>query len=518
MSCWADGIAFITQCPIRSGRKFTYKFQVNGQEGTLWWHAHVGFHRATVYGAIVIYPSKGQSYPFPKPDEEQLIILGEWWNRNITELQNELNAMGIGPESSDANLINGWPGDMYSCNLASRRRRFLKYEESPIFHERQRNSTIEMSTTRSNQQPGSFRLNVKKGKTYLLRIINANLDPSIFFKIANHEFVIVATDASYTNPFRTDVIIISPGQTFDVLFTADQTPGLYYLTTSVFVNSDVEIVDTPGTAVVVYEDVDTLNAVPTMPIIPDHHDNDLFYGALRDMTGLVTSPFWEPVPLEIDERMIITIGLGFQPCSSNPKVRCHGLKLSKFRISGSLSNFTFALPDKKSILEAHYKNIDGIFTDDFPNQPPLMFNFTADDYKHDLNVLSTEMATKVKKFKFNSSVEIVFQCTSLVTPENHPMHLHGHNFHILGMGFGTYDPARDSDNLNYVNPVLASTVSVPKNGWTVIRFRANNPGAWFLHCHNEGHLVIGLAGVFIVEDGPNKYTSLPAPPIDYPRC
>ncbi|KAG9146639.1 hypothetical protein Leryth_019674 [Lithospermum erythrorhizon] len=360
------------------------------------------------------------------------------------------------------------------------------------FHKRQR--IIEMLTTDQISNQVHLRLKVSKGKTYLLRIINAALDPSRH----NHEFVVVATDASYTNPFRTDVITISPGQTFDVLFTADQSPGLYYLTTSVFVNSDVEIVDIPGTAVVVYEDADTLSAIPAMPIIPEHTDNDLFYGALRHMTGLVTSPFWEPVPQEIDERMVVTIGLGFQPCSVNPRKRCPGLKLSKYRISGSLSNFTFALPDKMSILEAHYKNIDGVFTSDFPNYPELMFDFTSDDYKHDLKLLSTEMATKVKKFKFNSSVEIVFQCTTFVTPENHPMHLHGHNFHILGMGFGTYDPTRDSDKLNYVNPVLAS--------------------AWSYIVTNEGHLVIGLAGVFIVEDGPNQHTSLPAPPRDYPRC
>ncbi|KAG9146638.1 hypothetical protein Leryth_019675 [Lithospermum erythrorhizon] len=508
LSCWADGVAFITQCPIQPGQKFVYKFKLSGQEGTLWWHAHLGFYRATVYGAIVIYPKVGTSYPFSKPDEEQLIILGEWWNRNVTELQDELDETGVGPDSSDANLINGFPGDMYSCSLSSdRRRRFLKNQE---------NSSLELSDVGSYPEPGTFRLKVTSGKTYLLRIISASLNPCIFFKIANHNMVIVATDASYTNPFSTDVIIISPGQTIDVLLTANQPPGLYYMTTSVFVNSHVQFRDIPGTAILEYEDVGIFQSVPKLPNIPSHYDRDLFYNSMKYLTSLVSSPFWTPVPLEVDENMFITIGLGFQPCNSrNPNQICAFLE---YRMAGSLSNITFKLPTKMSILEAHYNKVDGIYTNNFPNNPPLTFNFTDERYMFDLEKLMTELGTKVKRLKYNSTVEIVFQSTTLFTAENHPMHLHGFNFHILGHGFGNYSPLKHQEKLNLVNPVLASTVSVPGNGWVVIRFRANNPGVWFLHCHNEGHLAIGLATVFIVEDGPTSSTSLPKPPEDYPRC
>ena len=38
---WADGPAYITQCPIKTGHSYTYNFQVVGQRGTLWWHAHI---------------------------------------------------------------------------------------------------------------------------------------------------------------------------------------------------------------------------------------------------------------------------------------------------------------------------------------------------------------------------------------------------------------------------------------------------------------------------------------------
>jgi laccase len=73
---WADGPEFVTQCPIRPGGSYTYRFTIQGQEGTLWWHAHSSWLRATVYGALIIRPKEGDSYPFPKPKRETPILLG----------------------------------------------------------------------------------------------------------------------------------------------------------------------------------------------------------------------------------------------------------------------------------------------------------------------------------------------------------------------------------------------------------------------------------------------------------
>jgi len=74
LNCWADGVPSVTQCPIRPGRSFTYHLNVSGQEGTLWWHAHVSCLRASLHGALVIRPR--HAYPFPKPDKEIPIVIG----------------------------------------------------------------------------------------------------------------------------------------------------------------------------------------------------------------------------------------------------------------------------------------------------------------------------------------------------------------------------------------------------------------------------------------------------------
>ena len=76
LTAWADGPEYVAQCPIVPGNSYTYKFNITGQEGTLWWHAHSSWLRATVYGALIIRPRLGHTYPFPKPHKEFPILLG----------------------------------------------------------------------------------------------------------------------------------------------------------------------------------------------------------------------------------------------------------------------------------------------------------------------------------------------------------------------------------------------------------------------------------------------------------
>ncbi|GFP79020.1 putative laccase-9 [Phtheirospermum japonicum] len=75
---WSDGPSYITQCPIQPGTQFSQKIVLSDEIGTLWWHAHSGWSRATVYGALIIYPRKKNDYPFPTPNAEIPIILGKF--------------------------------------------------------------------------------------------------------------------------------------------------------------------------------------------------------------------------------------------------------------------------------------------------------------------------------------------------------------------------------------------------------------------------------------------------------
>jgi iron transport multicopper oxidase len=51
---------------------------------------------------------------------------------------------------------------------------------------------------------------------------------------------------------------------------------------------------------------------------------------------------------------------------------------------------------------------------------------------------------------------------------------------------------------------------IPAHGYIVIRYRADNPGVWFFHCHIDLHLVGGMASTFIeAPDLIQKHHSIP---------
>ncbi|KAK1657678.1 extracellular dihydrogeodin oxidase/laccase [Colletotrichum godetiae] len=81
--------------------------------------------------------------------------------------------------------------------------------------------------------------------------------------------------------------------------------------------------------------------------------------------------------------------------------------------------------------------------------------------------------------------------------QDHPMHLHGHDFWVLDSGYGNFD-SNQTDRLALVNAPRRDVAMMPGSGYLVIAFKTNNPGAWLMHCHIAWHTSEGFA-VQIVE-------------------
>ncbi len=58
--------------------------------------------------------------------------------------------------------------------------------------------------------------------------------------------------------------------------------------------------------------------------------------------------------------------------------------------------------------------------------------------------------------------------------EQHPFHMHGHHFWVLGYGLGVYNDSTNSSALNLHNPAFRDSFTIYKNGWTVIRFKVSD--------------------------------------------
>lgn len=468
---WADGPAYITQCPIQPGQSYVYNFTITGQRGTLLWHAHILWLRATVHGAVVILPKRGVLYPFPKPHHENVVVLGEWWKSDTEAVINEALKSGMAPNVSDAHTINGHPGAVANCS--------------------------------SDQ--GGFTLSVEPGKSYLLRVINAALNEELFFKIAGHTLTVVEVDATYVKPFKTDTILVAPGQTTNVVVTADQSAGKYMVSASTFMDSTIAVDNTSATATLHYSG--TLSSSPTTfttaPALNATPVANKFTNSLRSLNS---EKYPAQVPQTVDHSLFFVVSLGINPCPT-----CKAANGS--RVVASVNNVTFVMPTV-ALLQAHFFNINGVFTTDFPGNPPSPFNYTGTPPAN----LQTKNGTKVYRLPYNATVQVVLQDTGIVAPENHPIHLHGFNFFAVGRGLGNFDPKTDPKKFNLVDPVERNTIGVPTGGWVAIRFRADNPGVWFMHCHLEVHTTWGLKMAFLVDNGKGTNESLLPPPSDLPKC
>ncbi|KAH7434977.1 hypothetical protein KP509_06G043500 [Ceratopteris richardii] len=91
LSCWADGPAYITQCPIKTNQSYVHRFRIIDQRGTLFWHAHQSWLRASIHGAFIILKKNKVGYPFDKPTQEpppldiKTFMLFYWLNNLKTQ-------------------------------------------------------------------------------------------------------------------------------------------------------------------------------------------------------------------------------------------------------------------------------------------------------------------------------------------------------------------------------------------------------------------------------------------------
>ncbi|KAB2025138.1 hypothetical protein ES319_D06G131300v1 [Gossypium barbadense] len=466
---WSDGPEFVTQCPIQPGTNFTYQVILSDEIGTLWWHAHSDWTRGSVHGAFVILPAPHETYPFHPPDADQTIILESWYNDDYLELIRNSTLDGQAVGIPNAYAINGHLGDTYDCN-----------------------DTI-------------FRMEVNYQDTYLLRIINAAMNEEKFFSIANHTLIVVAQDASYVTRFATDYIMITPGQTMDVLIHANQNIGQYYMVMRNFHDSAASSNNNLTTAIFQYKNSvggPRNNAsLVSLPEPDDSNATSSFLSRIRNLRVRQNPPL--RVPRAIHRRVYIAISTNSIPCTND------SVCITEERFVAALNNVSFVFP-VIDILQAYYKrSINGVFTKDFPLEPPEYYNFTGD-----LTILNRNvtMGTKVVMLNYGEAVEIVFQATQFGAGGSHPFHLHGFSFYRVGSGSGNFNNVTDPKSYNLVDPPLINTVHVPASGWVALRFFANNPGVWFSHCHFERHSSWGMDTVFIVKNGGTKATSIRPPP------
>nr|BBB89275.1 laccase [Grifola frondosa] len=185
---WADGPAFVNQCPIASGDSFLYNFEAPGQAGTFWYHSHLSTQYCDgLRGPMVVYdPSDPYADLYDVDDDSTVITLADWYH-----IAARLGAAF--PAGADSTLINGL-GRAVGGN------------------------TTDLTV-----------ITVEQGKRYRFRLVSMSCDPNYTFSIDGHNMTVIEVDAVNHEPLVVDSIQIFAGQRYSFVLTADQTVDNYWI-------------------------------------------------------------------------------------------------------------------------------------------------------------------------------------------------------------------------------------------------------------------------------------------------
>ncbi|KAJ7831028.1 laccase [Mycena olivaceomarginata] len=171
-SSWADGPAFVNQCPIAANDTFLYTFSAAEQTGTFWYHSHLSTQYCDGLRGVVYDPAD----PHASLYESTVITLADWFTLIST-------------------LING----------------LGRYAGGP---------TSELAV-----------ISVTAGVRYRFRLVSLSCDPNFIFTIDGHTFTIIEVDSVNVAPLEVDSIQIYAGQRYSFVLTANQPVDNYWIRT-----------------------------------------------------------------------------------------------------------------------------------------------------------------------------------------------------------------------------------------------------------------------------------------------
>lgn len=482
-SSWADGTAQVSQCPILPGESFTYEFIVD-RPGTYFYHGHFGTQRAAgFYGGLIVDLQDGWIEPYYyDAGAEHMIIVNDWWHKPIMDQEEGLEAIPfvfVGDPQSV--LIEG--RGRYDCNATNRVTNASVPEYTPV--------ALKCNNTDPRCAPHVWK--VERGKTYRLRLASVASLSSLNFKIEGHNMTVVEADGHNIEPFTVDNLDLYSGETYSVLVHANQPLDNYHLGLNVRGRTDK---NTPtGLGILNYNGAPAVQPMTPPPKGPVYNDFNASIAQARMYKAMINNP--DPTSHPFDEKKH-NVTRRITMLNTQNKYKGH--------TKWAINNVSY-VPLQTPLLAALVYNI----SNSYDTRPPPENYAAGYDIYNPPKYPETTTGSGVYMFKTGDVVELIIQNACSLNQhdsEIHPWHLHGHDFWIMGYGDGVYDPVESPKSFNLVNPPARNNVAVYPFGWTAIRFKLDNPGAWPFHCHVEWHFHMGMGVMFA--HGIHQVKSVPA--------
>ncbi|RUS76214.1 hypothetical protein EGW08_016021, partial [Elysia chlorotica] len=488
-----DGVAMVTQCPVPAHSAFTYVFKAD-PAGTHFWHAHSGLQRADgLYGHLVVRRSPESEphlglYDWDLP--EHTLVIHDWWGEDVASSFAK-HYHGDGSNKPDSVLING------------------------------KGFFLNRKTGENSGSPREV-LDVSRGSRYRFRVAsNGIMNCPLKVSVDGHEIDIIASDGYDVEPLRVQFFNIFAGERFDFILTANQSIGNYLLRVQGENDCGALFNDAHQTAILHYENAtfDPLYWVPPPSL----------NGRVRvsDYSFPLLSPFslriWfcvhddDPSLRETPDRKIV-LAMDFRMVN-NPRFHDQDLySIQDVRkkcmcVCVCINDISFLFPSSPALTQLRDTPQAA-----FCNRESLTDRNCSADLCECVHHYHVTLGDVVELFLVDQG--------HIFDIANHPTHLHGHGFRVVAMDkVGSLSLSVYADELtalderggiarNLHRPPRKDTVTIPDGGYTVVRFHADNPGMWLLHCHVEYHVEIGMAVLLQVGD----VTQFPAPPAKFPTC
>lgn len=509
---WSDGVPGLTQGQILPGASFLYRWTAE-DAGVYFYHGHSrGQLMDGLFGAIIVV-DPAASRPFHLINETaggqramriaelemQPLLVADWSQYKFHDFYQIEATANFDLACTDAIIVNGM-GSQYCLDPES-----LDNMTNPIILKMLRDLGEDHMTAKGCVPPiqalqGDFDVHPDKLPPEAVRRCVGGQNPHGNYTIAvdrslgwtaltfinvgglyplqisldNHELYVFAVDGLYIHPVATDRVLVGTGNRISAMVRLDQPSAKY----TIRIANDLLNQILGGFAEMSYNEADN---APQHPVPKMNYAGQPLLENLRSFKPEDSHPYLPTRPALVPDRTFkLLLRKPGQPYGSY-----------EWSLSGH------------DVYNTTAENAD----------PPLLFRHPSQMPDNEL-VIRTELG---------EWIDIILE-TQGPFAQGHPIHKHANKLYFLGSGIGHFpwrsveDAAQElpARSFNFHDPPHLDTFTTPDIAgdapavWTAVRYKAEFPGTWLLHCHIQTHLAGGM-GVVIV-DG---ISELPEVPLKY---
>ncbi|KAG1687825.1 Laccase-2 [Nymphon striatum] len=457
-----DGVPMVTQCPILKFSKFRYNSHKKedvptvrftaSTPGTHFWHSHSGNHRGDGAAGIMVVRQPrskdphGDLYDYDLPEHQ--MVVQDWLLESTTDrfLRHHFSNGDNKPRTL---IVNGKGAYRGWTHLNSNETFYSPYE--------------------------SF--TVTKDQRYRFRVVNNGLmNCPVVISIDNHTILMIASDGNPFEPVEVDSFVSYAGERFDFILNATSQIGNYWIRLTGLL--DGQNYNSSQLAILKYEgaaEEDPKESIdyefmyrPGKQLNPLNSLSTEEKLAVTDLNNTRKLEDW--VKKNPDHKFYLAYDFYDKNSNSFHDSKYYKIEDTKSKLYYPMINNISSTMPSSPILFQH----DQINPEDICYDPePLRACYGKDSFCECIHVL---------KVGLNSVVEVLLIDEGFKFNANHPFHLHGHNFKVIGMDiFGstiTRNEVMAMDKLgnisrNLENPIEKDTVTVPDGGFTIIKILAD---------------------------------------------